>query len=360
MLGQIPSQILIALGAAESTVLIVGFGTMIVSGVLTWIGLGKVTPELLYGRGHREKGEAKLGTATDRNITSPVPSTLFGSGESFTQNQPVESPLGEVLLSVTPNGPTLYVRDRNQAFEWYRQKGFPYNDHKSEVGITWYMGMSRVADQNGIWQEVWAGFHYALAGCLALKKLEDIPDICWHLGRAHTALEQYDLASLYLQAGRKLSEQQNITELTSRILLEEAVLAKLSPQSGNFQSAMESVFAAVFPSAQDSTLAGKAAMTMFQEGMKNQRWRDNRNQPIKSHLIHASGFYEVSLELNRKLGDKQGIAMSLVNLGDVWRKLEKKGNALVCWREALTYLSELGDQGSIGTVNQWIKETGGG
>jgi tetratricopeptide (TPR) repeat protein len=220
------------------------------------------------------------------------------------------------------------------------------------------MKMLRVEDQDGHWRETWAGSHHALASCLALKKLEDIPDICWHLGRAHTALEQYNLASLYLQVGRKLSEQQNVTELTSRILLEEAVLAKLSPQSGNFQSAMESVFAAVFPSAQDSTLAGKAAMTMFQDGIKNQRWRDDRNQPIKSHLIHSSGFYEVSLELNRKLGDKQGIAMSLVNLGDVWRKLGKNGNALVCWREALTYLSELGDQGSIETVNQWIKETG--
>lgn len=270
----------------------------------------------------------------------------------------VESPLGEVLSSVIPNGPTQYVHDRDQAFQWYRQKGFPSKDHSSEDGFLWYMTMSRAAYQKGIWQEVWAGFHHALVGGLALKKLMDIPEICWQLGRAHTALGQYGLASLYLQAGQKLAEQQDFTYLSGRILLEEAVLAKLSPQSGNFQSAMERVFAEFFPSTQDLTLARKAAMTMFQEGKTSHEWRDEKNQPIKSDLIHASGFYEVSLELNRKLGDKQGIAMTLVNLGDVWQKLGKKGDALGCWREALPYLSELGDQESIGTVNRWIKDIG--
>jgi tetratricopeptide (TPR) repeat protein len=285
---------------------------------------------------------------------------LFKGKKSSVQGQlaeePVESPLSEALLSAAPDGPTLYVRDRSEAFQWYRNKGFPPHDHKSEVDVEWYTLMSRAADQKGIWQEAWAGFHHALAGRLALKRPKDIPEICWRLGRAHTALGRYDLASLYFRAGRKLSEQQNNTELASRILLEEAVLATLVQQPGNYQSAMEPVLAALFPSGQASTLADKAAMTLFQEGMTNHQWRDDRGQPIKSCLIHASGLYRVSLEINRKLGNKQGIAITLVNLGDVWRKLGQKKDALACWREALTYLSELGDQKSIGTVNQWMSE----
>lgn len=262
----------------------------------------------------------------------------------------------EMLNSIRPDGSSLYDRDRDEAFRWHRQKGFPSMDHNTKVGVNWYTSMSQRADDESLWQEAWAGYHHALAGCLHLEIAEEIPDVMWHLGRAHTGQGQYDLAALYLQAGQRLSEEQNNTQLTSRLLLEDAVLAKLAQQPSVVQDAMGRVFANLFPSGQASPLATQAAMTLFQEGMKNQKWRSEGGQSIKSCLVHATGFYEVGLELNRKLNDKRGIAFTLINLGDVWRKLNKKDRALVCWREALTYLTELGDQQNIRLVNRWISE----
>jgi len=87
----------------------------------------------------------------------------------------------EVIAAIAPNGPALYVQDRDRAFSWYTQKGFPQHDHNDETWLTWYDGMAQQADQKGIWDEAWAAFHHALAGYLS-KNAIDIPRICWRLG----------------------------------------------------------------------------------------------------------------------------------------------------------------------------------
>ena len=120
--------------------------------------------------------------------------------------------------------------------------------------------------------------------------------------------------------------------------------------------AMDRVFEFLFPSNQETKHARATSTGLFKEGKKNHEWRDEDNNPIKSCLIHASGFYEVSLDLNRKMHNQRGIAFNLINLGDVWRKLGNNKRALAYWREALTYLSELGDQDNMRLIRQWISE----
>lgn len=47
---------------------------------------------------------------------------------------------------------------------------------------------------------------------------------------------------------------------------------------------------------------------------------------------------------------------NLANLGDVWRKLGDKEKARACWDEALPYLEETDDQGTIEKLRQWQNE----
>lgn len=262
----------------------------------------------------------------------------------------------EVLASITPNGPVLYIQDRDHAFQWYIQKGFPRHDYYDETWLKWYDGMAQGADQKGVWDEAWTAFHHALAGYLERNAI-DIPRICWRLGRAHIARENYDLAPLYLEAARRLSDPEQDINLIGMVLIEKAVLASLAQRLEDYTAALEHLNEYfVFPSGPGASVGEKAAQSVFRDGYTNHQWLDGTGQPIKSSLILATGYYQVSLDMNRKLGNKQGIAFALANLGDVWRKLGDKKRALACWHEAIPYLSEIEDQETAGMVNQWMGE----
>lgn len=110
-----------------------------------------------------------------------------------------------------------------------------------------------------------------------------------------------------------------------------------------------------FSSGGDTSFAARVAMTFFQEGNKNQEWRCD-DKPVRYFLVHASGFYQVSLDINRRLNDKQAISITLINLGDVWRNIGKRDRALACWQEALPILKELQDERNIDLVKRWMKE----
>ena len=43
----------------------------------------------------------------------------------------IPSHFGEALSFVVSNGSVLYTLDREEAFKWYRRKGFPMQDYKS-------------------------------------------------------------------------------------------------------------------------------------------------------------------------------------------------------------------------------------
>ena len=219
----------------------------------------------------------------------------------------VHPPLNTILLSINPDGLSTYLSDRNQAISWYHKKN-------------------------------------------------KIADTCWHIGRSHSALGQYDLASLFFDTGRLLSKENNEIELFNRIILEQAVLAKLTQQNEKIKTAMNRMVETFFPAGQPLPSAKSAALTLFKEGDKHQQWVDKNGKPVESSLIYASGFYEVSIELNRILKDKMGIAFILTNFGTLWNKLGKKERALNCWKEALTNFTVIGDENNIRRINQWIKE----
>ena len=291
----------------------------------------------------------QLGTTEIPETTYNAILTEIGAKSSF------ESQLDETLNAVKPDGASLYLNDRNQAFHWYTQRQFPQHDHTTEVYIRWYASMATLADGDSNWQEAWAGFHHALAGYLYLGMLEEIPDILWRLGRAHTGLAQYELAFLYLEGARRLAEQQEKNELISRVISEQAVLAKVSQQSSAFNETMDRLSTILFPNDKPSALASNAAFTLFQEGVTNQEWRQD-GHPIKSCLIHAVGFYEVSLELNRRLNDRHAIAISLFNLGEIWKELDEKSKAHMCWQESIQYFEALGDDKKIRELNERLKD----
>ncbi len=216
--------------------------------------------------------------------------------------------------------------------------------------------MAQSADQKGIWDEAWAASHHALAGFLT-KNAPDIPRICWHLGRAHIGKGTYDLAALYLEAGQRLSDPEQDIALIGHVLIEKAVLAYLSRQPDDYKAALEHLNAYfVRPSGPGAEVGEKAAQSAFGDGHTNHKWLDHAGPPIPSCLTLAAAYYQVSLDMNRGLGNKQGIAFNLANLGDVWRKLGDKEKAHACWDEALPYLAELGDQGTIEKVNRWRGE----
>lgn len=266
--------------------------------------------------------------------------------------------LDQALSTAVLNGPTLYAEDRNKALRWFEGKGFLKSmSDDIVVRVNWFISMSIKADDSALWDEVWGGFHHALAGCLELNWVDRIPEMCWHLGRAHTGLSHYELAELYLETAYTLSQQQGDHDFSCRILLEKAVVGKIAQRPESVKDTYHRAEQYLFPSyhSETSALAKGCADKLFQEGGRNHQWRKN-GEPVRYCLVHATGYYEVSLDLNRRLGNRQAMAITLSNLGDVWRKLSEKEHAFRCWNEALKYLQELGDKENVSLLKRWMSE----
>jgi tetratricopeptide (TPR) repeat protein len=308
---------------------------------------------LFRGKARDEGTKTEVGK-TDEKTASRTP-------ESRIQKRPApggtaKTLLLEALVFIQPNGQEMYEKDKEQALRWFASKGFPNPGVKEEATVRWFLEMSVRADDSSLWDEAWGGYHHALAGAAALNITEQVPDICWHLGRAQTGRAQYELANLYLEAAASLAETSKNKDLTCRALIEVAVVGKLSEKPERVQQAYQKVEGLLFPSGGDTSFAAKVAMTLFQEGKRNQEWRRD-GKPVRYCLVHASGFYQVSLDINRRLNEKRGISIILINLGDVWRKLGQRDRALAYWKESIPILKELQDQQNIDLVNRWMNET---
>jgi hypothetical protein len=265
--------------------------------------------------------------------------------------------LDEVLLSIRPDGPVLYSHDRDEAFQWYSQKGFPPHDLKTKQGaLAIDLGAQRAAKE-GIWEEAWAAFHHALAGYLVTDP-PIIPRMCWSLGRAQMARGNYDLASLYLEAGQRLANPPGeYVNLIGQLLIDKAVLAHIAEKQDEKGSAVEGLNQYfVLPSGPGHSVAGAAANTAFEDGKANHQWLDKTGTPIRSSLILASGFYHISFVMNFKLGNKRGVGFCLAELGDVYRRLGDKPHARHYWQLALSQLSKVGEKATAATVKQWMRE----
>lgn len=300
-------------------------------------------------------GNKKANSRTEKQTSAEEKS---GCNSEITEQPPIDSipsHFGKALSLVASNGSVLYTLDREEAFKWYRRKEFPMQDYKSELGTKWFDEMAVGADEKGLWKEVWSGFHFALAGYLYLNKIENISHSCYYLGRTHTGQGKYDLASLYLEVGRQIAEQRSNADQALEIAIEQAVLAKLTRQNDSTIE-MDRVLESLFPPNNETSNAKTAAVRLFNEGRKNHEWQDESNNHIKSCLFHASGFYEVSLELNRELHNQKGIAFNLTNLGDVWQRLGSNDRALEYWCEAMILFSEMGDQDNMKLIQQWMNE----
>jgi hypothetical protein len=246
-------------------------------------------------------------------------------------------------------------KDQNEAIHWFALQGFMNSYYEGESKVKWFISMSNKADESSLWEEAWGGYHHALISAVALNLKDIIPEIFWHLGRAHTGLAHYDLAIHYLEDGYNLAQKEGNDDLCSRILLEIAVVGKLSEKHEIVQQAFQRVDSYLFPSGGDLSRVEKAALTMFHEGMKNQMWRRN-DEPVPYCLVHATGFYQVSLDLNRRIHDKRGISVTLINMGHVWKMRGEQDRAMICWRESIPFLEELNDQQNITSVKKWMNK----
>ncbi len=338
------------------------------SGVQELLSLGKKLEAIkLYreqaGIGFKEAKDAvdaiergDVFDAAKRGKINAIDAYIKSGGNIDAKDKNGTTPLDEALVAVLPNGREMYEKDKDQALRLFEGKGFPNPGLKEQLNVRWFLDMSKRADDSSLWDEAWGGYHHALAGAVALNMAEQVPDICWHLGRAQTGRAQYDLAALYLETAYNLSQRSKNRDLTCRALLEVAVVGKLAEKPDAVNQAYQRAETFLFPSGGDTTFAAKMAKTLFQEGGKNQEWRLD-DKPVRYCLVHASGFYQVSLDINRRLNEKRGISIILINLGDVWRKLGQRDRALACWQESIPILKELQDQRNIDIVKGWINET---
>jgi hypothetical protein len=185
------------------------------------------------------------------------------------------------------------------------------------------------------------------------------PYMLHRLGRAHTGLADYELAAMYLQAalGSCAALPDSDVEkgdLHLVLLLEHAVCASLSGDRNKYQDTMSKAFGELFPSGRASAKAPKMAMHFFQEGGKNQDWRRD-GKPIRACQIHALGFYEVSADLNRRMGEDRGLGLTLINMGDICRDLGDLTRARHYWREAVEPLQRVGDSEHVSIVRERLR-----
>ena len=265
--------------------------------------------------------------------------------------------LHEALRGISSDAPAQYGHDRDQAFQWYSERGLPLHDLKTEQGATAFDLLAQAAAKSGIWEEAWAGFHHALAGYL-LTRPANIPRMCWSLGRAQLGRGNYDLASLYLEAGERLADPAEHVNLIGQLLIEKAVLAIVTKKPDRICSAAYGRVREYFarPSGPGSSVAEAAAISVFNDGKANHQWLDTAGKPIRSSLILATGYYHVSLSMNHDLANDRGLAMTQAQLGDAERKLGDKLMARLHWNTALRLLSKLGDKKSAASVKQWLRE----
>ena len=259
-----------------------------------------------------------------------------------------------VLGKMDQHAVTRYEDDRDNAFAWFDQQSFPCPPLNTLECAKYATDMSLMADGSSIWKEAWAGFHRALTSCLHIGEDAEIPDIVWRLGRAHTGLGNHPLAALYLRAAESLLERSGKRELHERVLLDTAVLAALQDEQSEYRSAIGRVLDVFFPGGTATANAARAAFTIFDEGRKNQQWRKD-GQSVPSCLKHAHGFYQVSLDMNKKLGNKKALGFSVINLGDVAKKLGRHDRAQGYWQEALQVFRDLRDDTNIGEVKNRLE-----
>lgn len=241
------------------------------------------------------------------------------------------------MRSIKSNGPDLYNNDRDKAFKYFKLRGIP--EGSKELNET----RANQADNASIWEEEWAFAHKALVGYAKKNKVEKIIDMLFGIGRAHKGLENYDLSYLYLKSALFLADRLNHDNLKIQLILDLSVLLFISNSKNEFEDFKKMILEKLLPGGNPLKQTADLSHNLFKEGLKLQQWRDKKGKPIKSHLKHATGYYEVTLFINKNLGDQNAIAFTLYNLGDIWKELGDMNKARLYWQESLNIFSKKGD-----------------
>ena len=155
------------------------------------------------------------------------------------------------------------------------------------------------------------------------------------------------MAQLYLETARRLAKEQKNVTLKANISLDLAALFHLSKEEAKYQMMLELLADQFFPGDIPAPTAAKAAFKLFDEARKLQEWRNDSNNPIKAHQVHATALYEVSLYFNRRLNEQQAVAFTLFNLGDIAKELNEQEKARNYWEESRRQFTTLGDQQAL-------------
>lgn len=262
--------------------------------------------------------------------------------------------LNEALTFPQTDGGSVYVNDRNRAFQWYFQKQLPVYDYRTEPELNIIRTYATQADEQCIWYEAWALFHQALMGCVVQEKPPDAAGMLWKLGRSQIGLEQYQAAELYLQAALKIFSIHPDKSGQLRCMMDHAVLTALTKDSSALDLEIKELVE--FLAHSDAPYSLKdVALALFREGMKNDKWEID-GKPVPSCQRHAAGLYMVSLRLNRKVENRQAIACMLVNLGNIWVGLKELDKAEETWNELQPYLSEVAGDKNAQRLKQGVQK----
>jgi hypothetical protein len=251
--------------------------------------------------------------------------------------------LYKALRTVREDGVRAFQIDREKAFQWYSQQGFPSHDPNTVVGLDVYRSLSEKADHCAVWKEAWAGFHQVLLGALAQGKEEHVPPAVWRIGRAHMGLEESDLSALFLDAARQLTTSERDVLLWNAVLLDSAVLGKMTDDTSRFDAALARLAYKGSATCGDNLPElSQLADSIQVQATRNSKWADRTGQWTSDTLKLSLAQSGVSLALNRKLGREAPVGFVLSNMADIQRKLGATAQARELYMESIAILSRCG------------------
>jgi len=267
--------------------------------------------------------------------------------------------LFEALRMVREDGEEIYLIDRDQAFQWYQQKRFPDHDANSPLGLEVILKLAELADYGAVWKEAWAGSHKVLAGAAGQKKVAYVAVAVWRIGRAHMGLEEFELATLYLDAASHLASPDRKPVLRNDIALDSCVLGKMMKNPDRCGTAMTQLaYKGSTAGGTDLPELGMLADRIQEQANRNSMYADKTGAWLPDAMRLSFAQYEVSLELNQKCGRKLPVGFILSNMADMQKRLNSKPRARELYLQSIDALTQCGQPDAVRVLRQRLAELG--
>ena len=122
----------------------------------------------------------------------------------------LEPSLLSTFNSFNPVVPIYYLKDREDAGQWYKNNKLPEIDLSTEASLKSVTEMATTSETKSEWNKAWSINHQILTSYLNIKNLAEAPPLLTKIGIAHLKLEHYLLGRLYLETARKLTKDNGL------------------------------------------------------------------------------------------------------------------------------------------------------